>query len=52
MPPPGHAPNYSRYYSLKDFEDAAIAREVVMILYDIYGYRGSPDLVFAREKGH
>ena len=49
---PGRAPNYSRNYPLKDFDDAAIARELLMILYDVYGYRGSPDLAFMTERGH
>jgi hypothetical protein len=48
---PGRAPNYWRTYPLGEFDDAAIARELLTILYDVYGYRGSPKLKLPTEKG-
>ena len=48
---PGRAPNYWRTYALTDFDDAAIARDLLTILYDVYGYSGSPKLKFKTEKG-
>jgi hypothetical protein len=47
---PGRAPNYWRTYPLADFDDAVIARELLTILYDVYGYKGSPRLKFKTEK--
>ncbi len=47
---PGRAPNYWRTYALTEFDDAAIARELLTILYDVYGYKGSPKLKFTTEK--
>ena len=41
---PGRAPNYWRDYLLSQFDDAAIAREVLTVLHDVYGYTGSPQL--------
>jgi hypothetical protein len=41
---PGRAPNYWRDYSLSQFDDVAIAREVLTVLHDVYGYTGSPPL--------
>ncbi len=46
---PGAAPNYSRRYSLREFDDAAIAREALTILYDVYGYNGVAPLKFVTE---
>ncbi len=48
---PGRAPNYGRTYPLSEFDDAAIAGELLTILYDVYGYKGSPKLKFKTEKG-
>jgi hypothetical protein len=48
---PGRAPNYWRIYPADQFNDAAIARELLRILYDVYGYNGSPKLAVATEKG-
>ncbi len=48
---PGRGPNYWRTYPLTDFDDVAIARELLTILYDVYGYKGSPTLKFKTEKG-
>lgn len=48
---PGRAPNYWRTYVLTDFDDTTIAGELLTILYDVYGYKGSPKLKFKTEKG-
>jgi hypothetical protein len=49
---PGRAPNYSKTYALDQFDDAAIARELLTILYDVYGYVGAPKLKIDTEKGN
>jgi len=41
---PGRAPNYWKSYPLDKFDDAAIASELLTILYDVYGYRGATKL--------
>jgi hypothetical protein len=48
---PGRAPNYWKIYPAGDFSDAAIADELLTILYEVYGYDGSPALEFKTEKG-
>jgi hypothetical protein len=48
---PGHAPNYSRSYPLDKFDEGAVARELLTILYDVYGYSGEPKLRIITEKG-
>jgi hypothetical protein len=48
---PGRAPNYWKIYPADDFTDAAIADELMTILFDVYGYNGSPKLSFKTEKG-
>lgn len=48
---PGRAPNYWKAYPIGAGDDAAIARELLTILHDVYGYTGSPKLEFASEKG-
>jgi hypothetical protein len=48
---PGRAPNYWKTYPVEQFEDVAIARELLTILYDVYGYNGLPKLKVATEKG-
>lgn len=47
---PGRAPNYSKTYLLDAVDDAAIAREVLGVLHDVYGYTGSPKLAMTTEK--
>lgn len=46
---PGHAPNYSRKYAMDAYSDAALAREVLTILFDVYGYRGVSKLDISAE---
>lgn len=41
---PGRSPNYWRVYSFPEFDEAAIARELLTILYDVYGYEGPAKL--------
>lgn len=47
---PGRAPNYWKTYPVNRFSDAAIADELLTILYEVYGYNGSPALEFKSEK--
>jgi hypothetical protein len=48
---PGRSPNYERIYALDKYDDAAIARELLTVLHDVYGYRGTPKLQVVTEKG-
>ena len=48
---PGRAPNYAKTYPLNKFDDAAIAHELLTILYQVYGYHGAPQLKIKTEKG-
>ncbi len=48
---PGRSPNYSRSYLLDKFSDAEVADELLTILFEVYGYDGSPKLDFKSEKG-
>jgi hypothetical protein len=41
---PGRVPNYAKSYPFAKFNDAAIASELLTILYDVYGYRGATKL--------
>lgn len=47
---PGRAPNYSRSYAPDRFNDTAVAREILTILYDVYGYFGASPLKFKTEQ--
>jgi type III secretion system-like peptide-binding chaperone len=47
---PGRAPNYWKLYPLEKFDDAAIAHELLTVLYDVYGYNGASKLVVKTEK--
>ncbi len=48
---PGRAPNYWKNYPVDTVDDATIARELLTILHDVYGYGGSPSLEISTEKG-
>lgn len=48
---PGRAPNYWKIYPVGQFTYAAIADELLMVLYEVYGYTGTPKLNFTTEKG-
>jgi hypothetical protein len=50
---PGRAPNYWKNYPVDQIDDATIARELLAILHDVYGYNGLPKLeVLTEEKPH
>ncbi|WP_299720866.1 hypothetical protein [Tardiphaga sp.] len=46
---PGRTPNYSKIYPLEKFTDAAIASELLTILYDVYNYSGATTLKVTAE---
>jgi hypothetical protein len=48
---PGRAPNYWKNYPLDKYDDAAIAREVITLLHDVYGYGGGEQLAIKTEAG-
>ena len=47
---PGRAPNYWKIYPGDQVDDAAVAREVLTILHDVYGYTGLPKLAMKTEE--
>ncbi|HEX4183530.1 MAG TPA: hypothetical protein VHY34_09745, partial [Caulobacteraceae bacterium] len=47
---PGRAPNYSKTYPIDTADDGAIARELLTILHDVYGYGGATKLEVTTEK--
>ena len=47
---PGRAPNYWQVYDADSNSDEDIARNVLTTLFDVYGYRGTTDLVLQTEK--
>jgi hypothetical protein len=47
---PGRTPNYWKTYPADQFDDTAIARELLTILHDVYAYNGSPELKISTEK--
>lgn len=48
---PGRAPNYSKSYPASALNAPAVARELLTVLHDVYGYGGSPVLEITTEKG-
>jgi hypothetical protein len=46
---PGRAPNYWKSYPLDKYSNAAIASEILTILYDVYGYAGATKLKILTE---
>lgn len=46
---PGRSPNFSRRYPTSAFTDAAVAREILTILFDVYGYTGASRLEIKTE---
>jgi hypothetical protein len=48
---PGRVQNYWKLYPIDQFDDTAIAAEILAILHDVYGYAGSPRLKAATEQG-
>jgi hypothetical protein len=49
---PGRAPNYWKAYPADQADDAAIARELLTMLHDVYGYTGLPRLAVKTEEPH
>jgi hypothetical protein len=49
---PGRAPNYWKDYPADKFDDATLARELLGILHDVYGYNGLPKLKVITEDSH
>lgn len=49
---PGRAPNYWKRYPLDQFDNAAIAHELLGVLHDVYGYNGLPTLKVKTEEVH
>lgn len=47
---PGRAPNYWKKYPADQFDDATIARELLTVLHDVYGYNGKPTLKVKTEE--
>lgn len=47
---PGRAPNYWKVYALDKSDDVTIARELLAILHDVYGYTALQPLKFSDEK--
>jgi hypothetical protein len=47
---PGRTPNYWKTYPLDKFADAAIANELLTILYDVYVYTGAAKLKVKTEQ--
>ncbi len=47
---PGRGPNYWKTYAINQFDDAAIARELLTVLHDVYGYTGLPQLKVKTEE--
>jgi hypothetical protein len=48
---PGRSPNYSKAYPLQQYDDPAIARELITVLHDVYGYTGVQPLMVTTEDG-
>jgi hypothetical protein len=50
---PGRAPNYWKNYPIDQTDDATIAKELLAVLHDVYGYNGLPKLkVMTEEARH
>ena len=47
---PGRSQNYSKTYPLDGLDAAAVARDLLTLLYDAYGYTGKPKLKITTEK--
>lgn len=47
---PGRAPNYWKNYPIDQLDDASIARELLTVLHDVYGYSGQPPLKVKTEE--
>jgi hypothetical protein len=48
---PGRAPNYSKTYAADAIDDASLARAVLTLLHDVYGFYGASKLTVKTEEG-
>lgn len=48
---PGRAPNYSKTYLADKIDDATLAKEVLTLLHDVYGYYGASRLEIKTDEG-
>lgn len=48
---PGRGPNYSKTYPADKIDDAALAKELLTLLHDVYGYYGASKLEVKTEEG-
>jgi hypothetical protein len=48
--PPGKTMNYSRFYPADQYDMAALAKILLGILKDVYGYQGAPPMKLTTEK--
>jgi hypothetical protein len=48
---PGRSPNYSKSYSYSSYDDAGLAREILTLLFEVYGYSGATKLKIITEEG-
>ncbi len=46
---PGRSPNYAKTYAASEYDDAAIARQLLTILYEVYGYTGQAPISVTTE---
>jgi hypothetical protein len=49
---PGRAPNYSKTYAADKTDDASLARAVLTVLHDVYGFYGASKLTVKTEEGN
>lgn len=47
---PGRSPNYSKSYPYSSYDDAGLAREILTLLYEVYGYSGATKLKIYTEE--
>jgi hypothetical protein len=48
---PGRSPNYSKTYPYSSYDDAGLAREILTLLFEVYGYSGATKLKIITEEG-
>lgn len=49
--PPGQSMNYARMYPFREYDPRAMARALLAVLREGYGYQGAPALMLATEAG-
>ena len=49
--PPGKVVNFRRFYPLAQYDEVAVAKALLAVLHDAYGYGGAPALRLHTEKG-